>query len=84
MENNNNVFKPLVDIDCTGVIWYGYSSMYIDGLCLNDVLGKKLVSCKNFAGRVRLIIEDYTQTSGLPEKEEEPEEKKEESENESV
>lgn len=80
MENNNNVFKPLVDIDCTGVIWCGYSSMYIDGLYLNEVLGKKLPNCKNFAGRVRLIVEDYTQSTGIPE----PEEKKEEAENESV
>ncbi len=80
MENNNNVFKPLVDIDCTGVIWYGYSSMYIDGLYLNKVLSEKLPNCKNFAGRVRLIVEDYTQSTGIPE----PEEKKEESENESV
>ena len=81
---NNNVFKPLVDIDCTGVIWCGYSSMYIDGLYLNEVLGKKLPNCTNFAGRVRLIIEDYTQTSGLPEKAEEKEAEKEETENESV
>lgn len=80
MENNNNVFKPLVDIDCTGVIWCGYSSMYIDGLYLNEVLGKKLPNCKNFAGRVRLIVEDYTQSAGIPELEE----KKEEAENESV
>nr|DAJ22028.1 MAG TPA: hypothetical protein [Ackermannviridae sp. ctjwt21] len=80
MENNNNVFKPLVDIDCTGVIWYGYSSMYIDGLYLNKMLSEKLPNCKNFAGRVRLIVEDYTQSTGIPE----PEEKKEESENESV
>lgn len=77
---NNNVFKPLVDIDCTGVIWCGYSSMYIDGLYLNEVLGKKLPNCKNFAGRVRLIIEDYTQSAGIHELEE----KKEETENESV
>lgn len=77
---NNNVFKPLVDIDCTGVIWYGYSSMYIDGLYLNKMLSEKLPNCKNFAGRVRLIVEDYTQSTGIPE----PEEKKEESENESV
>lgn len=80
MENNNNVFKPLVDIDCTGVIWFGYSSMYIDGLYLNEVLGKKLPNCKNFAGRVRLIVEDYTQSAGIPELEE----KKEEAKNESV
>lgn len=80
MENNNNIFKPLVDIDCTGVIWFGYSSMYIDGLYLNEVLGKKLPNCKNFAGRVRLIVEDYTQSAGIPELEE----KKEETENESV
>lgn len=80
MENNNNVFKPLVDIDCTGVIWYGYSSMYIDGLYLNKVLSEKLPNCKNFAGRVRLIVENYTQSAGIPELEE----KKEESENESV
>lgn len=80
MENNNNVFKPLVDIDCTGVIWFGYSSMYIDGLYLNEVLGKKLPNCKNFAGRVRLIVEDYTQSAGIPKLEE----KKEETENESV
>lgn len=80
MENNNNVFKPLVDIDCTGVIWFGYSSMYIDGLYLNEVLGKKLPNCKNFAGRVRLIVEDYTQSAGIPELEE----KKEETKNESV
>lgn len=80
MENNNNVFKPLVDIDCTGVIWFGYSSMYIDGLYLNEVLGKKLPNCKNFAGRVRLIVENYTQSAGIPELEE----KKEEAENESV
>lgn len=80
MENNNNVFKPLVDIDCTGVIWFGYSSMYIDGLYLNEVLGKKLPNCKNFAGRVRLIVEDYTQSAGIPELEK----KKEEAENESV
>lgn len=80
MENNNNVFKPLVDIDCTGVIWFGYSSMYIDGLYLNEVLGKKLPNCKNFAGRVRLIVENYTQSAGIPELEE----KKEETENESV
>lgn len=78
--NNNNVFKPLVDIDCTGVIWYGYSSMYIDGLYLNKVLSEKLPNCKNFAGRVRLIVENYTQSAGIPELEE----KKEESENESV
>ena len=77
---NNNVFKPLVDIDCTGVIWCGYSSMYIDGLYLNEVLGKKLPNCKNFAGRVRLIVEDYTQSAGIPELEE----KKEEAENEPV
>lgn len=80
MENNNNVFKPLVDIDCTGVIWYGYSSMYIDGIYLNKVLSEKLPNCKNFAGRVRLIVEDYTQSAGIPELEE----KKEETENESV
>lgn len=80
MENNNNIFKPLVDIDCTGVIWFGYSSMYIDGLYLNKVLSKKLPNCKNFAGRVRLIVEDYTQSAGIPELEE----KKEETENESV
>ena len=80
MENNNNVFKPLVDIDCTGVIWFGYSSMYIDGLYLNKVLSEKLPNCKNFAGRVRLIVEDYTQSTGIPELEE----KKEETENESV
>lgn len=80
MENNNNVFKPLVDIDCTGVIWFGYSSMYIDGLYLNKVLSEKLPNCKNFAGRVRLIVEDYTQSAGIPELEE----KKEETENESV
>lgn len=80
MENNNNVFKPLVDIDCTGVIWYGYSSMYIDGLYLNKVLSEKLPNCKNFAGRVRLIVENYTQSAGIPELEE----KKEETENESV
>lgn len=80
MENNNNIFKPLVDIDCTGVIWFGYSSMYIDGLYLNKVLSEKLPNCKNFAGRVRLIVEDYTQSTGIPE----PEEKKEEAENESV
>lgn len=80
MENNNNVFKPLVDIDCTDVIWFGYSSMYIDGLYLNEVLGKKLPNCKNFAGRVRLIVEDYTQSAGIPELEE----KKEEAENEPV
>lgn len=80
MENNNNVFKPLVDIDCTGVIWFGYSSMYIDGLYLNKVLSEKLPNCKNFAGRVRLIVENYTQSAGIPELEE----KKEESENESV
>lgn len=80
MENNNNVFKPLVDIDCTGVIWYGYSSMYIDGLYLNKVLSEKLPNCKNFAGRVRLIVENYTQSTGIPELEE----KKEEAENESV
>ena len=78
--NNNNVFKPLVDIDCTGVIWYGYSSMYIEGLYLNKVLSEKLPNCKNFAGRVRLIVENYTQSAGIPELEE----KKEESENESV
>lgn len=77
---NNNVFKPLVDIDCTGVIWFGYSSMYIDGLYLNKMLSEKLPNCKNFAGRVRLIVEDYTQSSGIPELEE----KKEETENESV
>lgn len=80
MENNNNIFKPLVDIDCTGVIWFGYSSMYIDGLYLNKVLSEKLPNCKNFAGRVRLIVEDYTQSAGIPELEE----KKEEIENESV
>ena len=80
MGNNNNVFKPLVDIDCTGVIWYGYSSMYIDGLYLNKVLSEKLPNCKNFAGRVRLIVENYTQSAGIPELEE----KKEGSENESV
>lgn len=80
MENNNNVFKPLVDIDCTGVIWFGYSSMYIDGLYLNKVLSEKLPNCKNFAGRVRLIVEDYTQSAGIPELEE----GKEEAENESV
>mgnify|MGYP000022382585 FL=1 len=80
MENNNNIFKPLVDIDCTGVIWFGYSSMYIDGLYLNKVLSEKLPNCKNFAGRVRLIVEDYTQSAGIPELEE----KKEETENESV
>lgn len=80
MENNNNIFKPLVDIDCTGVIWFGYSSMYIDGLYLNKVLSEKLPNCKNFAGRVRLIVEDYTQSAGVPELEE----KKEETENESV
>lgn len=80
MENNNNVFKPLVDIDCTGVIWFGYNSMYIDGLYLNKVLSEKLPNCKNFAGRVRLIVENYTQSAGIPELEE----KKEESENESV
>ena len=80
MENNNNVFKPLVDIDCTGVIWFGYSSMYIDGLYLNKVLSEKLPNCKNFAGRVRLIVENYTQSAGIPELEE----KKEETENESV
>lgn len=80
MENNNNVFKPLVDIDCTGVIWYGYSSMYIDGLYLNKMLSEKLPNCKNFAGRVRLIVENYTQSAGIPELEE----KKEETENESV
>ena len=80
MENNNNVFKPLVDIDCTGVIWYGYSSMYIDGLYLNKMLSEKLPNCKNFAGRVRLIVENYTQSAGIPELEE----KKEEAENESV
>lgn len=80
MENNNNIFKPLVDIDCTGVIWFGYSSMYIDGLYLNKVLSEKLPNCKNFAGRVRLIVEDYTQSAGIPELKE----KKEEAENESV
>lgn len=80
MENNNNIFKPLVDIDCTGVIWFGYSSMYIDGLYLNKVLSEKLPNCKNFDGRVRLIVEDYTQSAGIPELEE----KKEEIENESV
>lgn len=80
MENNNNIFKPLVDIDCTGVIWYGYSSMYIDGLYLNKMLSEKLPNCKNFAGRVRLIVENYTQSAGIPELEE----KKEETENESV
>lgn len=80
MENNNNIFKPLVDIDCTGVIWFGYSSMYIDGLYLNKVLSEKLPNCKNFAGRVRLIVEDYTQSAGIPELEE----IKEEAENESV
>ncbi len=80
MENNNNIFKPLVDIDCTGVIWFGYSSMYIDGLYLNKVLSEKLPNCKNFAGRVRLIVENYTQSAGIPELEE----KKEETENESV
>lgn len=80
MENNNNVFKPLVDIDCTGVIWFGYNSMYIDGLYLNKMLSEKLPNCKNFAGRVRLIVENYTQSAGIPELEEE----KEEAENESV
>ena len=80
MENNNNIFNPLVDIDCTGVIWFGYSSMYIDGLYLNKVLSEKLPNCKNFAGRVRLIVENYTQSAGIPELEE----KKEETENESV
>lgn len=80
MENNNNVFNPLVDIDYTGIIRPTGFSLRLGERYLSEILGQLIPAGPSFAGRVRLIVEDYTQSTGIPE----PEEKKEETENESV
>ena len=80
MENNNNIFKPLVDIDYTGIIRPTCFSLCLGERYLSEILEQLIPGGTSFAGRVRLIVEDYTQSAGSPE----PEEKKEETENESV
>ena len=80
MENNNNIFKPLVDIDYTGIIRPTCFSLGLGERYLSEILEQLIPGGTSFAGRVRLIVEDYTQSTGIPE----PEEKKEETENESV
>lgn len=80
MENNNNIFKPLVDIDYTGIIRPTCFSLRLGERYLSEILEQLIPVGTSFAGRVRLIVEDYTQSTGIPE----PEEKKEETKNESV
>ena len=78
---NNNIFKPLVDIDYTGIIRPTCFSLCLGERYLSDILEQLIPGgTSSFAGRVRLIVEDYTQSTESPE----PEEKKEETENESV
>jgi len=68
--------EPLVDIDYIGVLSYACGNLELGDRYLNGILTQLLAGkgpFQSFAGRVRLIIEEYSQSRGipaLPEKEE--------------